>query len=36
MIYHDLDSFYDISNTINKHDQTQTYYLLLIPDYFDI
>ena len=35
MIHHDLDLFYNC-NTINEHDQRQTHYLLLIPNYFDI
>ena len=30
MIHHDLNLFYEISNKINKHNQRQTHYLLLI------
>ena len=36
MIQHDSDLFYDIYNTITEHNQRQTHYLSLIPNYFDI
>ena len=36
MVHHDWDLFYCIYNAIPEHNQRQTHYLLLIPDYFDI
>ena len=36
MIHHDSDLFYDIYNTITEHNQRQTDYPLLIPNYFDM
>ena len=37
MIHVDSDSFYDICNTINEHNQRQNYHLSLnFPTQFDI
>ena len=35
-IYHDSDLFYFIYNPISEHNQRQTHYISLIPNYFDI
>ena len=36
IIHHDLDLFYDIYNTITRHNWRQTHYLSSILNYFDI
>ena len=37
MIHHNLDLFYDIYNTINENNETQTHDLSsTFPNYFDI
>ena len=36
MIHYDLDSFYDIFNTITEHNLRQNHYLSSILNYFDI
>ena len=36
MIHQASDLFYGIYNEINEHNRRQTYYLSLIPNYFDI
>ena len=36
LIHQASDLFYGIYNKINEHNRRQTYYLSLIPNYFDI